>query len=242
MRDVEVVVRLPLPLDVMGTITRLFGAAWPEAKLKMSGRNGEVVFVIPDASRPRRVGKKAAKPEPVDEHTADLLHWDERGPVLSLPEQVAHICRDALEDAFEGNPTAENYIEFELTDAQGSRYALVFARTVDQTPHALRAEAELRAQLAENEARAQGERAREAEARAEKAARRASAERREARRERKRNDALVRALGSATSTDDIEAALAALRALAQEHHDSARPDGARPDSAHARTIEGSTAA
>lgn len=155
--EVEVRIGLPLPMDVAGTITRAFAILWPDGKFDQSrspsGR--EMVAVITDADRMTTATKRAiakAKMNSEDVTLEGLLvAWDPDGTLgLTLPqvaqERLAEICVAMLSTA-----EAPNYLEIPITAPGGKRYAVAACRSMEQTPHALRMEAER--QLAEAQAK-----------------------------------------------------------------------------------------
>lgn len=147
MADTEIRIGLPLPLDVVSTLSRVMCAVYPTAVIDPArGQGRELVVVIDEDARMPRVSKKAlaaAKVEIEDPAMeGSLASLDEGGAMgVVLPEvvreQLAAICIAMLADA-----EAPNYLEIPVTTADGTRYAVAACRGIKQTPHALRMDAE----------------------------------------------------------------------------------------------------
>lgn len=152
----DVRVRLPLPLDVVGTLMSLVGRAYDGATVTQYG--GDMVFRIPDRARPRRLTDDDCAPVP---HDTDAV-VERVGPdelALSDENLLALFRRfwPLLHADLEANPAAVNYLEHGITvetDVPGPKaadpaYVLIVARSKGQTPHQLRVAAEARADAAE---------------------------------------------------------------------------------------------
>jgi hypothetical protein len=164
MGDVEIRIGLPLPMDVVTTLTRALSVLYPNGAFDQAkSAGGELVAVIPEEDRlSRDATKKAlrASKSPTDdpESEGQLHELDEAGTVgLELPEvakaQLAEICVAMLSTS-----DAPNYMEIPVRTADGTQYAVAACRGMKQTPHALRMEAEqalaeARAKLAAVESR-----------------------------------------------------------------------------------------
>jgi hypothetical protein len=143
-KETKIKVELPLPLDVAATITKLIGAAYPAAMMATDGYGRCMTFIIPYAARAKRVSKRAAEPQHVDESTdADLLEMNANGVSISTPHELAAACLQIVKAAFEEYPDAKNYLEQKLWDqSTGKHYAMTFQRVEGSSPAELRTEAE----------------------------------------------------------------------------------------------------
>jgi hypothetical protein len=152
---------LPLPLDMVGTVMGLIGAAYPTAKLDTRGGH-QLVALIPESARARKVSKKAAEalkePAPDDPtENGDLASINADGSFGLIPhEEVRMRLAEMMARVLDADGGAgENYIEWAVHDLEdpSNRYVLYAARSRKQTPHALRqrAEADLAAARAEVE-------------------------------------------------------------------------------------------
>jgi len=147
MDDVEVRVGLPLPLDVMTTIWQAFAVLWPGARVDTRrGTPQDLIVVIPDGERmtePTRGALAAAKEYSEDTSLEGLLaSMDPDGTIgLSLPQvanlKLAEICVAMLTAS-----EAVNYLETPVTTKDGQRFAVAACRSIKQTPHQLRMDAE----------------------------------------------------------------------------------------------------
>lgn len=147
MADIEVRIGLPLPMDVVTTITRAFAVLWPDGMFDQSRSPGgrELVAVITDEDRMTAATKKAlakAKANSEDVTLEGLLAaWNSEGMSLSLPE-VANIRLAEICVAMLSTSEAVNYLETPVTTKDGQRYAVAACRSIGQTPHQLRMDAE----------------------------------------------------------------------------------------------------
>lgn len=140
---VAVIVSSPAPMNVAGTVLALLGAAYPQAQF-CSPRPGEALRVeVPRDADPAPVKDPAS-------HVVQVLRIDPDGLSFETPQQLASMLCEVVEQAFTDVPEAENYLEMPLTwESSRRRYVMTFARSADQTPHALRRAAEARADAAE---------------------------------------------------------------------------------------------
>lgn len=139
--DVDVTIRLPLPLDVAATITHLIGTAYPKAVIATGTGSPDLVMRIPAGARPRRVTKKDTTPETASDPEGTLQRVEPGRLVFGTPIDVAHAFLPLVERTL-AEYDAENYVEQEIRGDNGMTYALIFARSPRQTPHALRAAAD----------------------------------------------------------------------------------------------------
>lgn len=163
--EVEIRIGLPLPMDVVGSLMHALAVMYPDGAIDAKrSRVGEMVAVIPDVSRYAKVDDRelqAAKVTTDDPKMEGLLaQWDADGMGISFPEytrlRLSEICVAIL-----SHEEAPNYLEWPVTAPDGQRYAVAACRSMGQTPHALRMQAEqerdaalaeverLRAELAE---------------------------------------------------------------------------------------------
>ena len=155
--DTYIEVGLPLPVDVVATITRVFGTVWKDAVIDLTGQHGRgLVIKIPHDSRCRTkaAAKKirAAKTYLESEIEAQVRGFDKDGSLRA--DATAYIGRTigaAARAAFEDNDLAVNYLEMQVSDpVTGKRYVITAAKSAPQLPAALHSEAKQR--IAELEA------------------------------------------------------------------------------------------
>jgi hypothetical protein len=145
MAETPIRLGLPLPLDVVISLTNAIGAMYPSAKIKTNSGYEEMVIVIDDDQRRPRVGKKklaAAKntsEDPANEQ--DVLAWDDDHLVTSTPEELSLYLGGACAHLLASNESAVNYMEMQVT-YKGKPYVVAACRSKGQTPHALRMKAE----------------------------------------------------------------------------------------------------
>jgi len=159
--DTVITIALPLPMPVYGTLVKLVGAAYPDARMGGGEREDALVFYIPKSAVAKRVSKAAAKPIKPDEATdgVEVIRTSPKGLGLSITRDLAEHYVIAARETFAENPGAVNYVEHTVIDAQThQRYVLTFSRSEHQTPHALRMVAERNAELARASAAAFEER------------------------------------------------------------------------------------
>ncbi len=147
--ETSINIQLPLPLDVSSTLMRIIGAAYPHSMIRARDDTRTLSIVIPDGDRP--LSPEDVEPETlrglvVEHHPdadADVTSLGADGIGVATPEYLANICRTVLEASFSQNPEAKNYLETEVfSPTDGKRYVMTFARSAQQTPHALRMIAE----------------------------------------------------------------------------------------------------
>lgn len=148
---VDVRIELPLPVDISVTLLRIIGLTWPGTMIK-DGKgewrsDSRLVVAIPKSER-HKSPKKAEKYAKVKAHLdgwADTVLNDlgPSGAGFGLPEHMVELLIGMCRMQFEMYPDAENYTEAEVYDRENhTRYVVICARSEDQTPHALRRQAE----------------------------------------------------------------------------------------------------
>ena len=144
MQKVEIRIAGPLPAHVLLTLTRLIGAAWPDATMSNSSGSA-AVFMVDPTTAPALDEDLIPGPLPAP-GGGDTLNINSVGPEgisVSTPADVANALLPVIRTAFEEFPEAENYVEFAFADpAARDSYVLLFCRSSGQTPHALRLRAE----------------------------------------------------------------------------------------------------
>lgn len=141
----NIVVGLPLPMDVAGTVMKLIGTAYPNASI--SNGDGGMNFSIPYGDRPREIPEDFV-PETQLENPADVLSFgpDENGDLtlgVSTPADLASVCLEVMRTSFEENPDALNYLETKCYDRESHDfYIMTFQRGKGKTPHEMRQLAE----------------------------------------------------------------------------------------------------
>lgn len=150
--DLRLKIGLPLPLDMVVTLTSLIGAAYPGAAVETSNDayTDRMVIRIPDGERrkPKRLTKaqiKAAMAEPAEaDEEASLTGFHDDGITTDLPEVVAMELCSLMHQLFEHNPEAVNYLEMTIHDRDdpSRTWLATYCRSPQQTPHELRRKAE----------------------------------------------------------------------------------------------------
>jgi hypothetical protein len=150
--DTEIHIRLPLPLDIVGTLGELIGTVYPNSRIA-TNREDFVILISNDERRVRLTDEQIAatfhpSANPEDEASFNGFRTEgedlvaQFGLTQAASLQLASFCRDML--SMEG---AKNYVEFECQDSDNKKYWVAACRSEGQTPHKLRmiAEAKLEA-------------------------------------------------------------------------------------------------
>lgn len=144
MTDEEIRIQLPLALDVAGSVTQAVGALYPGAMISTSDPR-VLAIQIPDASRRKRVSKKALASLKVDsdspETDSQMTRFDGQTLSTTVPEALQILGRYALA-VLEGVNGVANYVEQQMTIPSGRRLHFAVSWTEKQTPHELRLIAE----------------------------------------------------------------------------------------------------
>ncbi|HEX9088891.1 MAG TPA: hypothetical protein VF867_15340 [Arthrobacter sp.] len=154
---IDIKVSTPLPSNVVMTLGALIDAAWPDSQLAFNEDRftNQVIYRINNASR-RAVPDEEAAALHVEPATdgIDIIGLGPEGVSMLTPSQVAANLLPVIKTAFEEFPDAENYLEMPIIDPETHhRYVLTFARSKEQTPHALRMVAEAALVTARDETR-----------------------------------------------------------------------------------------
>lgn len=151
---VEIRIAGPLPADVMVTLTKLIGAAWPDAAMVNSSGSAAVFLVEPVQGLDLDEGKLREALTPAGPGSPLAINSvGPEGICAAAPIDVAQALVPVIKAAFEEFPDAENYLEFGFTDpVSRDRYVLLFCRSARQTPHALRLQAEAKLLSARSDA------------------------------------------------------------------------------------------
>lgn len=139
-----------IPIDVMSTLTRLVGSAYPSAVM-VPGPS--LTFRIDDGDRadPSVFERAAELRAEADEYTADsTMRVTEDGVTMDPGYYLANIISKLAEAALEYHGP-ENFIEFEYRSGQdpAKPYLLTVIRSPAQRPAALLAAEKRRAEAAE---------------------------------------------------------------------------------------------
>ena len=147
--DTEICIRLPLPLDIIGTLGAVIGAVYPTARIATN--HHDFTILIANDERARKPSKKELREafRPSDNSKDEAVFQGFRtknneliaefGLSQAASFQLASFCYDMLQ--MEG---AANYVEFEARDKDNVRYWVAACRSQEQTPHHLRMKAEKR--------------------------------------------------------------------------------------------------
>lgn len=141
LNSTDVEIRLPLPLDLAGTLLNLIGAAYPKAQVRMSGSHMTVAIDpadrIPDGDLETYL--ESFTPSMLEPGVGETLLQRDG---VSAPEWLAHVLGEIAQAALDNAP---NYIEAPLRlTATSGEMVMTVARSEGQTPHALRMAAEAR--------------------------------------------------------------------------------------------------
>lgn len=138
----EVLIRLPLPMDVAGNLMWAIGQMWPDTKILSTDKTG-LRFEIPDD-----VPRAELDPEDVPNshlHTDDagkLWALDPDGMVVEPAEVFARWAAGLARASLSNNPDAMNYLEMPLADKEGViRVVVAILNPEGKTPYALHQEA-----------------------------------------------------------------------------------------------------
>lgn len=146
---------LPLPMDVVVTLTSAIGVLYPEAMMDATGaRPNQITMQIPHDSRCRSKTAaakiRAAKAHLEDEHEVLMRSFGPGNQMgADLPLYMADTLIAGARAAFAENPDAPNYVEYTFVDKRDSReYVVTVGRRDGQTPHQLRRQAEAERDIA----------------------------------------------------------------------------------------------
>lgn len=150
--DTLVSIDLPLPLDITGSLLAAVGSMYPNAQIVTDGDPAKLTLAIADADRAGLDGDgmPAQIPRPTPADTEALLTSLRDGSIgVSPPEWFAKMMLSICAEIVEAS-SAENYVEMTLhgkgPDGEPRTWAVVVARSHDQTPHQLRIAADQRAE------------------------------------------------------------------------------------------------
>lgn len=139
-------IQLPLPSDVVTTLTGLIASAYPKATFtERAGFHHTLAITLPPGSRPRPFRKKTAPAR------ASEVSITEAGPGRFGVEGSAEVTRllaEVVHQSFVDHPEVKAYLEMRLRYRENV-YLVTFARGVAQTPQVLHMAAERRARQAE---------------------------------------------------------------------------------------------
>lgn len=146
---------LPLPMDVVVTLTRAIGVLYPDAMMDATGaRPHQITMHIPHDSRCRSKTAaakiRAAKAHLEDEHEVLMRSFGPGNQMnADLPLYMADTLIAGARASFAENPAAPNYVEYTVHDKRDSReYVITVALRAGQTPHQLRQKAEAERDMA----------------------------------------------------------------------------------------------
>jgi hypothetical protein len=154
--DVIVRIGLPLPVDVVTTISGLIDKAYPGTVIDLhAGHGRDMALRLPDR-RGKRVTKAviaATVAEPDEDGFEVQLNNLKSDGTFSFggPEELVAVLAEAAVQVFD-NAEVENYMEWYLRDPEdpyARTICVAIARTKGQTPAVLRQKAEERARVAE---------------------------------------------------------------------------------------------
>ena len=148
---VDVRIELPLPMDITATLLQVIGLTWPGTMIK-DGKgqwrsDNRLVLAIPESERhksPKKAEKYAKAKAHLDANADSTVnHLGPSGAGFGLPAYVSELLVGMCRAQFEHFHDAENYVESEVYDRENhTRYVVICARSAEQTPHALRQQAE----------------------------------------------------------------------------------------------------
>lgn len=148
----EINVMLPLPLDVASTLTNLVSRAYPNGSVDMDGK-GWLKMRVPAQDRiDRGVAGQVADEEIAEAVVStedpsmegEVQGFQDGNMLLGTPEQVQLHLSEIMHKIITANPDAINYLEWTAIhpDGDGEGMVVSVSRSIEQTPHALRMEAE----------------------------------------------------------------------------------------------------
>lgn len=134
----EVHIRGPLPADILCTLLQAVGNTYPSTRISTGSPGDALTLLIPDGERPESPGTPTGLP-------LEIVRLDPSGVSFSTPQELAATMTAVMEEGFaEFEP--ENYLETQVlvptSEGGHRRYAMIFARTPEQSPHELRLAAE----------------------------------------------------------------------------------------------------
>lgn len=139
-RQAKFSISLPLPMDVAGTLMRLIGTAYPNARI--SNSTDGMDFEIPLSDRPRDIPEDFDV-DSIDPDDSHLLSFGPEGLQISSPQDLTSLLLDVMKTSFAENPGAENYLETRCFDRENHEfYVMTFRRLHGKTPHEMRQKAE----------------------------------------------------------------------------------------------------
>lgn len=134
--------RLPLPLDVAATLTKLVGVAYPNAQMSAIGGGSDTVFMIdaadrvPDGDLDAYLGDFT--PNRLDPGVGPSTVGETD---MAPPEWLASVIGDAVSEFLADAPNCK---QFGFTRGNQDQMVPTVARSEGQAPHELRMQAEER--------------------------------------------------------------------------------------------------
>lgn len=148
MTETPIQIALPLPLDIVISLSQAIDAMYPGAKITTPDgtdrpHQGSFVVVVDDNHRRKRVSTKklaATKAEPGTEDMK-VQALDPQHLALSTPDELGLLLSGPCVHLLAAFEDAVNYVEVEV-ERGTERYVVAACRSRGQTPHALRRKAE----------------------------------------------------------------------------------------------------
>lgn len=140
--SVVVEIKLPLPADVVTTITRLIASAYPQAQFSQEqGFRENLKILLPSGARPRPTRRRvpAARASAATVTESGPRHFGIQGP-----QELTKELGELIHRSFVDHPDAKHYLELRIRH-KDSTYLVYLARGAAHTPQILHMAAERRA-------------------------------------------------------------------------------------------------
>ena len=142
----EIEIRLPLPMDVVTTLTRLIASAYPKATFtEQPGFSPSLKISLPGGSRPLPIRRRST---PARASQVGVLESAPQRFTIGGPAEMVRAFGEVIHQSFVDHPDARHYLEMPCR-FKDTTYVLTFSRGMAQTPMVLHSAAERRARAAE---------------------------------------------------------------------------------------------
>lgn len=142
----EIEIRLPLPMDVVTTLTRLIASAYPKATFtEHQGFSPSLKISLPGGSRPLPIRRRST---PARASQVAVLESAPQRFGIGGPAEMVRAFGEVIHQSFVDHPDARHYLEMPCR-FKDTTYVLTFSRGIAQTPMVLHSAAERRARVAE---------------------------------------------------------------------------------------------
>lgn len=144
-KQVELLIRLPLPLSITGPLMAAIGQLWPSAMIKSHDTSG-LCFILPGIDAEPFDASKIELPAIERGDDGQLYYLGPDGMVLDPGTELSLFWGRIAKAAFDNTPEAVNFVEYHLQEPEstGPPIRVHVHRPHGKTPTDLLAEAKKR--------------------------------------------------------------------------------------------------